>query len=55
MGQSCYGKEQPARAEDWARHSALSAALAVLEHPLVSDAAGLMKEELDALTHGSGF
>ena len=41
--------------EDWARHYALSAALAVLEHPLVSDAAGLMKEELDALTHGSGF
>ena len=31
------------------------AALAVLEHPLVSDAGGLMKEQLDALTHGSGF
>jgi hypothetical protein len=27
----------------------------VLEHPLVSDAGGLIKEELDTLTHGSGF
>ena len=41
--------------EDWARHYALSAALAVLEHPLVSDAGGVMKEQLDALTRGSGF
>jgi hypothetical protein len=41
--------------EDWTRHYALSAALAVLQHPLVSDAGGLMKEQLDALTHGSGF
>jgi len=41
--------------EDWARHYALSAALAVLEHPLVSDAGGLVKEELDALARGSGF
>jgi hypothetical protein len=41
--------------EDWPRHYALSAALAVLEHPLVSDAGGLLKEELDALTRGSGF
>jgi hypothetical protein len=41
--------------EDWARHYTLSAALAVLEHPLVSDAAGLIKEELDALSHGTGF
>jgi hypothetical protein len=41
--------------EDWPRHFALSAALAVLEHPLVSDAGGLMKEQLDALTGGSGF
>jgi hypothetical protein len=40
---------------DWARHYALSAALAVLEHPLVSDAGGVMKEQLDALTGGSGF
>ena len=40
---------------DWARHYALSAALAVLEHPLISDAAGAMKEQLDALTGGSGF
>jgi len=40
---------------DWAKHFTLSAALAVLEHPLVSDAAGLMKEQLDALTQGSGF
>ncbi|HYH41052.1 MAG TPA: hypothetical protein VD867_03635, partial [Burkholderiales bacterium] len=41
--------------EDWARHYALSAALAVLQHPFASDAAGLMKEQLDALTQGSGF
>jgi hypothetical protein len=40
---------------DWPKHYALSAALAVLEHPLVSDAGGLMKEQLDALTGGSGF
>lgn len=41
--------------EDWSRHFCLSAALAVLEHPLVSDAGGLMKEQLDALSRGSGF
>ncbi len=41
--------------EDWPKHYALSAALAVLEHPLVSDAGGLIKEQLDALTGGSGF
>jgi len=40
---------------DWARHYSLSAALAVVENPFVSDAGGLIKEELDALTHGSGF
>jgi hypothetical protein len=40
---------------DWSRHFCLSAALAVLEHPLVSDAGGLMKEQMDALTRGSGF
>ena len=41
--------------EDWARHFALSAALAIVGGPLVSDAGGIMKEELDALTRGSGF
>jgi hypothetical protein len=41
--------------EDWVRHYCLSAALAVVEHALISDASGLLKEELDALTHGSGF
>jgi hypothetical protein len=40
---------------DWSKHYTVSAALAVLEHPLVSDAAGLMKEQLDALTLGTGF
>ncbi len=40
---------------DWPQHYALSAALAALENPLVGDAAGLMKEQLDALTEGSGF
>jgi hypothetical protein len=41
--------------EDWPRHYTLSAALAVLGGPFTSDAAGLLKEQLDALTHGSGF
>jgi hypothetical protein len=41
--------------EDWARHFSLSAALTALENSFVSDAGGLMKEQLDALTHGSGF
>jgi hypothetical protein len=41
--------------DDWARHYTLSAALAVLENPLFSDASGLLKEQLDALTGGSGF
>jgi hypothetical protein len=41
--------------EDWPRHYAVSAALSVLEHPIVSDAGGLMKEQLDTLTRGSGF
>jgi hypothetical protein len=41
--------------DDWARHYSLSAALAVLENPLVSDVGGLLKEELDALAHGTGF
>jgi hypothetical protein len=41
--------------EDWPRHFFVSASLAVLEHPLVSDAGGLIKEQLDALTGGSGF
>jgi hypothetical protein len=40
---------------DWSRHFSLSAALAVLHYAFASDAAGLMKEELDALTRGSGF
>jgi hypothetical protein len=40
---------------DWTQHYTLSAALAVLENPLVSDAGGLMKEQLDALTQGTGF
>ena len=41
--------------EDWAKHYVVSAALAVLEQPFLSDAAGLMKEQLDALTDDSGF
>jgi len=41
--------------EDWARHFCLSAALAAVENPFVSDTGGLIKEELDALTQGSGF
>jgi hypothetical protein len=41
--------------EDWPRHYAVSAAIAVLKHPIVSDASGLMREQLDTLTRGSGF
>jgi hypothetical protein len=41
--------------EDWPRHYAVSAALAVLQHPIVSDAGGLMREQLNTLTRGSGF
>lgn len=41
--------------EDWPRHYCLSAALAVVESPFVSDLGGLLKEELDALGEGSGF
>ena len=41
--------------DDWTKHYTVSAALAVLQHPFASDAAGLMKEQLDALTQGSGF
>jgi hypothetical protein len=40
---------------DWPQHFSLSAALAVLENPLVSDAGGLMKEQLDVQAEGSGF
>lgn len=41
--------------EDWPRHFALSAAIAVATHPFVSSASGLLKEELDSLSGGSGF
>ena len=41
--------------EDWPRHYALSAALVVLEHPSISDGGGLLKEQLDAVSRGSGF
>jgi hypothetical protein len=41
--------------DDWARHYCLSAALAVVENSFLSDAGGLMKEQLDALTQGTGF
>lgn len=41
--------------KDWPRHFWVSATLAVVENEFLSDAGGLMKEELDALTHGTGF
>ncbi len=40
---------------DWAKHFCVSAALAILSDEAVSDAAGLLKEELDAEAGGSGF
>ncbi|TVS10954.1 MAG: hypothetical protein EA424_24470 [Planctomycetaceae bacterium] len=40
---------------DWVRHYAVSAALAIWSSENASDAAGLLKEELDAGPGGSGF
>ena len=40
---------------DWSRHFLVSSALALLSNDLVSDQAGLLKEELDAGEGGSGF
>jgi hypothetical protein len=40
---------------DWTRHFCLSAAICLLSDDVVSDAAGLLKEELDAGAGGSGF
>ncbi len=40
---------------DWSRHFWVSAALTLLIDAEVSDAAGLFKEELDAIDGGSGF
>lgn len=40
---------------DWTKHFCLSAAIALLSDAPVSDAAGLLKEELDAGAGGSGF
>jgi hypothetical protein len=40
---------------DWTKHFCVSAAIALLSDEVVSDAAGLLKEELDADTGGSGF
>jgi hypothetical protein len=40
---------------DWAQHYCVSASLVVVGNPFISDAAGLVKEQLDALPGGSGF
>lgn len=40
---------------DWTQHFFVSAALAVHSNEMISDAAGLLKEELDAGEGGSGF
>ena len=40
---------------DWARHYWLSAGIAAVENPFIGDAAGLLKEQLDRLSGGSGF
>lgn len=40
---------------DWTKHFCVSAALTLLSDDIVSDAAGLFKEELDADIGGSGF
>ena len=43
------------RRTDWGKHFLVSAALALLSNESLSDAAGLLKEELDAGEGGSGF
>jgi hypothetical protein len=43
------------RRYDWTRHFCLSAAIVLLSDERVSNAAGVLKEELDADTGGSGF
>ncbi|MGE5294424.1 MAG: hypothetical protein ACM3VT_06310 [Solirubrobacterales bacterium] len=40
---------------DWTKHFFVSAAIALISNTVVSDAAGLLKEELDAGRGGSGF
>ena len=40
---------------DWTKHFCVSAAIVVISNGTVSDAAGLLKEELDADIGGSGF
>jgi hypothetical protein len=40
---------------DWTKHFCVSAVIAILSDAAVSDAAGLLKEELDADIGGSGF
>ena len=40
---------------DWTKHFCVSAAIALLSDEVLSDAAGLLKEELDADIGGSGF
>ncbi len=40
---------------DWTKHFCVSAAIALFSNVIVSDAAGLLKEELDAGGGGSGF
>lgn len=40
---------------DWTKHFCVSAAITLLSEQVISDAAGLLKEELDSDTGGSGF
>lgn len=40
---------------DWARHFLVNAAITLLSGEAVSNVVGVLKEELDADTHGSGF
>jgi len=40
---------------DWTRHFCMSAAITLLSEQVLSDAAGLLKEELDSDMGGSGF
>jgi hypothetical protein len=55
VAQRVLGRVRLRKRTDWTKHFCVSAALTLLSDTLVSDAAGLFKEELDSDTGGSGF
>ena len=55
MPQRMFQRVEVRDRSDWTKHFCVSAALTLLSDSIVSDAAGLLKEELDADIGGSGF